>query len=167
MYGNSCSSMWQLASQKRLSSMILVSWFAQGHISGRNVHHPRLRTELRSRYTTRYIRRIIHAVKSVEEKFSGVLTGIELRSSNYVSPITVAACSKAWKVFASSNTVIVASNPTQGTDVCVYSVFVCRYRPCDVLLPRLRSPTEFLRLRNWSETKSFTNARCSKWEQQE
>jgi hypothetical protein len=42
-------------------------------------------------------------------------------------PITVAARSKAWTVFARSNTEIVGSNPTQGMDVCivcVYSVFV-------------------------------------------
>jgi hypothetical protein len=39
-------------------------------------------------------------------------------------PITVGAPSNAWNVFASSNTGIVGSNPTQGKDVCVYSVFV-------------------------------------------
>jgi hypothetical protein len=39
-------------------------------------------------------------------------------------PITVAARSNAWNVFARSNTGIVGSNPTQGMDVCVYSVFV-------------------------------------------
>jgi hypothetical protein len=33
--------------------------------------------------------------------------------------------------------------------VYVYSVFVCRQRPCDVLIPRSRSPTDCLRLRNW------------------
>jgi hypothetical protein len=41
-------------------------------------------------------------------------------------PITVAARSKAWTVFARSNTGIVGSNHTQGMDVCVcvYSVFL-------------------------------------------
>jgi hypothetical protein len=39
-------------------------------------------------------------------------------------PITVSALSKALNVFACSNTGIVDSNPTQGMDVCVYSVFV-------------------------------------------
>jgi hypothetical protein len=42
-------------------------------------------------------------------------------------PITVAARSKAWTVFARSNAGIVGSYPTQGMDVCivcVYSVFV-------------------------------------------
>jgi hypothetical protein len=36
-----------------------------------------------------------------------------------VHPITVAARSKAWTVFARSNTGIVGSNPSQGMDVCV------------------------------------------------
>jgi hypothetical protein len=41
-------------------------------------------------------------------------------------PITVVALSKAWTIFARSNTGVVGSNPTQGIDVCVcvYSVFV-------------------------------------------
>jgi hypothetical protein len=41
-------------------------------------------------------------------------------------PITVAARSKAWTVFSSSNIEIVGSNSSQGMDacVCVYSVFV-------------------------------------------
>jgi hypothetical protein len=39
-------------------------------------------------------------------------------------PITVAEWRKTWTVFARSNTGIVRSNPTQGMDVCVYSVFV-------------------------------------------
>jgi hypothetical protein len=34
------------------------------------------------------------------------------------------AQSKPLNVFASSNTGIVGSNPTQGMNVCVYSVFV-------------------------------------------
>jgi hypothetical protein len=34
-------------------------------------------------------------------------------------PITVAARSKAWTVFARSNAGIVGSNPNQGMDVCV------------------------------------------------
>jgi hypothetical protein len=39
-------------------------------------------------------------------------------------PITVAAWSKAWTLFARSNTGIVGSNPTRGLDVCVHSMFV-------------------------------------------
>jgi hypothetical protein len=40
-------------------------------------------------------------------------------------PITVAARSKAWTVFARPNTRIVGSNPWMS--VCVYSVFVLSY----------------------------------------
>jgi hypothetical protein len=40
-------------------------------------------------------------------------------------PITVAARYKAWTVFVRSNTVIVCSNPTQGTDVYVRLFCVC------------------------------------------
>jgi hypothetical protein len=39
-------------------------------------------------------------------------------------PIIVAARSKTLTAFARSNAGIVGSNPTQGMDVCVYSVFV-------------------------------------------
>jgi hypothetical protein len=46
-------------------------------------------------------------------------------SSLHVSPITVAAQSKAWTVFARSNTGIVGSNPTQGMDVCMRLFCVC------------------------------------------
>jgi hypothetical protein len=38
--------------------------------------------------------------------------------------ITVAVRSKAWHAFVHLNTGMVASNPTRGMDVCVYSVFV-------------------------------------------
>jgi hypothetical protein len=38
------------------------------------------------------------------------------------------ARSKAWNVFTRSNTGILGSNPTQGMDVCVYSVCVVLYR---------------------------------------
>jgi hypothetical protein len=40
-------------------------------------------------------------------------------------PITVAARSKACTVFARSNTGIVGSNPTRGTNVCVLLYCVC------------------------------------------
>jgi hypothetical protein len=53
-------------------------------------------------------------------------------------------------------------------DVCVRLFRVCvRWLPRDGLISRPRSPTDCLRLRNWSETKRFTDALCSKWEQQE
>jgi hypothetical protein len=73
-------------------------------------------------------------------------------------PFTVAARFKAWNVFSLSNTGIVGSNPTQVMDICV----CVRWQPCDGLIPRLRSPTDCLRLRHWSETKSFTDALCSR-----
>jgi hypothetical protein len=38
---------------------------------------------------------------------------------NSLEPITVAARSKAWTVFARSNTGVVGSDRTQGMDVCV------------------------------------------------
>jgi hypothetical protein len=42
----------------------------------------------------------------------------------YTQPITVAARSKAWTVFARSYPGIVGSNPSRGIDVSVYSVLV-------------------------------------------
>jgi hypothetical protein len=79
--------------------------------------------------------------------------------------------SKAWNVFARSNAEIVGSNPTQGMDVCLrlfrVCVVLCRQRPCVGLIPRPRSPTDCLRLMNWNESKRFTDALRSKWEQQE
>jgi hypothetical protein len=41
--------------------------------------------------------------------------------------IAVAAPSKAWSVFARSNTGIVGSNPTQGMGVCVRLFCVCDF----------------------------------------
>jgi hypothetical protein len=86
------------------------------------------------------------------------------------APITVASRSNTSTVFARSNTGIVGSNPTQGIDVCVYSVFVLScvgigiakgWSTVQGVLPTV------LELRNWSETKRFTDALCSNWEQQE
>jgi hypothetical protein len=79
------------------------------------------------------------------------------------SPITVAAYSKAWNVFARSNAEIVISIPTQGINVClslfyvfVGSDFATGWSPCQGVLPTA------LGLRNWSETKRFTDALSSK-----
>jgi hypothetical protein len=57
-------------------------------------------------------------------------------------PITVAAQSKAWNVFASWNTGIVGYSSTQGMDICVYSVFVlgsgfADWSPFQEVLPTL------------------------------
>jgi hypothetical protein len=71
-----------------------------------------------------------------------------------VPPITVAARSKAWTVFARSNTGIMGSNPTQAMDVCMRLFCVC-----DVLCegsglatgssPVQGVPPTVYRLRNW------------------
>jgi hypothetical protein len=37
----------------------------------------------------------------------------------------MAAQSKAWTVFARSNTGVVGSNTTWGMDICVHSFYVC------------------------------------------
>ncbi|PNF41096.1 hypothetical protein B7P43_G06236 [Cryptotermes secundus] len=51
-------------------------------------------------------------------------------------------------VFASLETGIVGSNPTEGVDVCVrFSVFVYRQRSCDELITRPKSPTACVRSR--------------------
>jgi hypothetical protein len=62
---------------------------------------------------------LIHSLGSYICYISGMYT--------YCWPITLTARSKAWTVFARSNTGIVGSNLTQGMDVsiaCIYSVFV-------------------------------------------
>jgi hypothetical protein len=75
----------------------------------------------------------------------------------------VAVRSKAWTVFARSNTGIVGSNPAQGMDVCLRLFCVCVgsglatcWSPVQGALPTVYS------LRNWRETKRFTDAPCSK-----
>jgi hypothetical protein len=52
--------------------------------------------------------------RSHQEEMSQIFLGKKL-----TLPMTVAARSKAWIVFVSSNTGIVGSNPTRGMDVCV------------------------------------------------
>jgi hypothetical protein len=80
-------------------------------------------------------------------------------------PITVAARSnnKAWIAFARSNTKLVGYNPTPGIDVCLRLFCVCvvsglatGWSTIEIVLPTV------LELRNWSETKSFADALCSK-----
>jgi hypothetical protein len=83
-------------------------------------------------------------------------------SNKGLVPITVAARSKAWTVFAHSNAGIVGSNPNQGTDVCicVYSVFVlfCVYvaalRRADP--PSKESYRVCMGLRNWKRDQVST-----------
>jgi hypothetical protein len=76
----------------------------------------------------------------------------------YCPPITVAARSEAWNVFSHSNAGIVGSNPIQGIDVCVYSMFVL---PCvgtglasgwsrvQGILPTM------CKIKKWRETKRY------------
>jgi hypothetical protein len=60
-----------------------------------------------------------------------------------ITPIRVAARSKAGTVFTRPNTGVVGSNLTRGMDVCVHlfclCCCVCRYGPCDGLIPRPRT----------------------------
>jgi hypothetical protein len=78
-------------------------------------------------------------------------------------PIPVAVRSKAWTVFARLNTGIVGLNPTEGMDVCLrlFCVYVvlCRYRPCDGLISRPRSPIDCLRVKNLKWNKVFNGCR--------
>jgi hypothetical protein len=66
-------------------------------------------------------------------------------------PMTVAALSKVWTVFALSNTGIVDSNPNRGMDVCVrlfcLCSSVCSWWPCDRLIPRPRSPADCVQIK--------------------
>jgi hypothetical protein len=70
------------------------------------------------------------------------------------TPITVAAPSTAWIVFARSNTGIAGSNPTRGMDICVRLFCVCvvlcvgsglatGWHPVQEVLPNV------YRLKNW------------------
>jgi hypothetical protein len=70
----------------------------------------------------------------------------------------VAARSKAWTVFASSNTGIVGSDPTQGMDVCIvylcsvfvlFCVQVAALRRADPLTKE--SSRLFIGSRNWKK----------------
>jgi hypothetical protein len=78
-------------------------------------------------------------------------------------PIIVAARSKTWTAFARPKTGIVGSNPTHGMDICLHLFCLCvggclatGWSPVQEVLPIV------LGLRNWSETKRFTDALGSK-----
>jgi hypothetical protein len=83
-----------------------------------------------------------------------------MASRDWQCPVTVSARSGAWTVFAFSNVGVVGSNPTWGMDVCVRLFCVCavcKWRPCDGLTPRPRSPTDYVkRARNWKIGQSPT-----------
>jgi hypothetical protein len=72
----------------------------------------------------------------------------------------VAARSKAWTVFARSNTVVLDSNPIRGIDVfiiCIYSVFVwscmqvAALRRADPLSKESYQLCPSIGLRNWKK----------------
>jgi hypothetical protein len=76
----------------------------------------------------------IRAVRTVSvSPFSYPSLNLNLSTANVlnfvaqrvIKPITVAARSEAWTLFASSYTGIVGSNATQGMDVCVLLFCVC------------------------------------------
>jgi hypothetical protein len=81
----------------------------------------------------------------------------ELCLAQSLVPITV----YAWTLVASSNTGIVGSNPTQSMVVCLRLFCVCTgsslatgWSPVQGILPIV------LGLKNWSETKRFTDTLC-------
>jgi hypothetical protein len=86
---------------------------------------------------------------------SAVIYSLAWVSMLYMKPpITVAARSKAWTVFARSNTGIVGSNPTRDTDVCVRLFCVCVVLCAGSGLATGWSPVQkvlatVLGLRNW------------------
>jgi hypothetical protein len=86
--------------------------------------------------------------------------------SDYINdaPITVAAGSKAWTLFARSNAGIVGSNRTQGMDVCVRLFCVCVVLCVGSGLATGWSPVQVLPtvygLRNWKSGQGPTKG-CS------
>jgi hypothetical protein len=77
----------------------------------------------------------------------------------------VAARSKAWTVFARSNTGIVGSNATRGMHVCVHSFCVCAVLCVDSGLATGWSPVQRVlptvyRLRNWKRGQSPKRCRA-------
>jgi hypothetical protein len=78
----------------------------------------------------------------------------DFREANVSVPITVATRSRAWTVFAHSNTGIMGSNPTRGIEVCLPLLCVCVVLCVDSGLTTGWSPVQGVlpivyRLRNW------------------
>jgi hypothetical protein len=72
-------------------------------------------------------RRDLPLDEEIERYFGGLDSVLEdkVMGTGSDQPITVAARSTAWTVFACWNTGIVGSNPTEGIDVCVRIFCVC------------------------------------------
>jgi hypothetical protein len=80
---------------------------------------------------------------------------------------TVAAMSKAWNVLARSTTGIVASNPTQGMDVCLHLFCLCKVAALRRADPQFKESYRLSKIKELKWNERFTDALCSKWEQQE
>jgi hypothetical protein len=87
---------WHLWTRQRVFGCQMTRWATNGLPRGNLLH--------RIRYT-------------IQES---VNISVELADPKFRWPITVAARSKSWNVFARSNAGIVGWNPTQGMDVCVW-----------------------------------------------
>jgi hypothetical protein len=74
---------------------------------------------------------------------------------------TVSARSKAWTVFAHSNTGVVGSNPTRGMNVCIYSFFVLSCVGSS--LAAGWSPTQGVRLTDYMVKKLQNRGQSSSW----
>jgi hypothetical protein len=74
---------------------------------------------LRSYFCNTEYRELISFIPFTEANFCSYLQG------RATVPLTVATRSKAWTVFACSNTGIVCSNPTQGINICVCLFCIC------------------------------------------
>jgi hypothetical protein len=113
----------------------------------------------RSQYTKIYLQcyRIIKIVKYMYMIYIYIYI--------YIMPITAAARCRAGSVFVRLNAGIVGSNPTQRHGclrlLCVGNGLATGWSPFQGVSPIV------LQLRNWSETKRFTDVLCSKREQQE
>jgi hypothetical protein len=93
---------------------------------------------------TMYCQPFINPQKSCGSLYSVIYLFLSFVSRRvYYLSITVVARSKAWNIFARSNTGIVGSNLTQDIDVCVNSVFVLGsglatgWSPIQVVLPTM------------------------------
>jgi hypothetical protein len=79
----------------------------------------------------------------------------------FLMPITVATGSKAWTVFASSNTGVMGSNPTRSMHVCVRLFCVCVVLCAGMGVSTGWSPSKesyrlCTRLRNWKSSQDQT-----------
>jgi hypothetical protein len=92
-----------------------------------------------------------HRKNLISYRYIGILT-----RSYHNKPITVTVLSKAWTLFARSNTGVMGSNPTRGMDVCVRFFCICAVL-CAGSGLSTGSPTDCVkRLKNWKTGQSST-----------